>query len=128
MLATEDGLDRIFNNLVSNAVKYTPAGGKVTVKLTHVGEEAWVTVEDTGIGIPEEALRHLFEEFYRAANAKEMEREGTGLGLMIVKDLVERFGGRVAVQSTLGEGTRFTVSFPLTGETEEPALSNTPVY
>ncbi len=127
VLATEDGLDRIFNNLVSNAVKYTPAGGKVTVKLTHVGEEAWVTVEDTGIGIPEEALGHLFEEFYRAANAKEVEREGTGLGLVIVKDLVERFGGRVAVQSTLGEGTRFTVSFPLTGETEEPALSNTPV-
>jgi signal transduction histidine kinase len=72
-----------------------------------------VAVEDTGIGIPEEAMQHLFEEFYRAPNAKEIEREGTGLGLTIVKDLTTRFNGRVAVQSTPQEGTRFTVSFPV---------------
>jgi signal transduction histidine kinase len=91
----------------------------VTVKLTQVEREAWVAVVDNGIGIPEDALGHLFEEFYRAPNAKELEREGTGLGLVIVKDLVTRFGGRITVQSTLGVGTRFTVVLPLA---ENPAV------
>ena len=76
--------------------------------------EANVMVEDTGIGIPEEAMLHLFEEFYRAPNAKAIEHEGTGLGLTIVKDIVTRFSGRIAVQSTPDVGTTFTVSFPLT--------------
>jgi signal transduction histidine kinase len=113
VLATSEGLDLAFNNLVSNAVKYTPRGGRVTVTLARVDHEAQVGVEDTGIGIPEDAIQHLFEEFYRAPNARELEHEGTGLGLTIVKDLISRFGGRVAVQSTENVGTRFTVSLPL---------------
>jgi two-component system, OmpR family, phosphate regulon sensor histidine kinase PhoR len=110
--ATIDGLDRIYDNLVGNAVKYTLPNGKVILNLSHVNAEAWVTVEDTGIGISEESLSHLFEEFYRAPNARALEREGTGLGLTIVKNLVTRFGGRIAVQSTQGIGTRFTVILP----------------
>jgi len=113
VLAAPDGLDRVFNNLISNAIKYTPSGGQVTVTLSRANGEIQVAVEDTGIGIPEEAMQHLFEEFYRAPNAKEVEREGTGLGLTIVKDLTTRFGGRVAVQSTPQVGTRFTVSYPV---------------
>lgn len=113
VLATTEGLDRVFNNLVSNAVKYTPSGGRVTVTLARVDHEAHVSVEDTGIGIPEDAIQHLFEEFYRAPNARELDHEGTGLGLTIVKELVTRFGGRVAVQSTENAGTRFTVTLPL---------------
>ena len=113
VMGNAEMLDRVFNNLVSNAVKYTPLGGIISVTLSHVGSEAWVAVEDSGIGIPDEALPHLFEEFYRAPNAKEVEREGTGLGLTIVKDMVTRFGGRISVQSTLGEGTTFTVMLPL---------------
>jgi len=74
--------------------------------------QAQVEVADTGIGIPEEALPHLFEEFYRAPNAKKTE-VGTGLGLAIVKDLVERYGGRIQVKSTVGVGTTFTVTLPL---------------
>jgi signal transduction histidine kinase len=111
--ATPDGLDRIFNNLISNAVKYTPPGGRVTVSLLHEADEARVVVEDTGIGIPEEALGNLFEEFYRAPNARAVEREGTGLGLTIARDLLTRLGGRIAVQSQEGHGTCFTVTLPL---------------
>jgi two-component system phosphate regulon sensor histidine kinase PhoR len=110
---TEEGLDRIFVNLVANAVKYTPSGGLVVVSLEAVGDEVQVAVSDTGIGIPEEALPHLFEEFYRAPNARQMNEVGTGLGLAIVKDLVDRYGGRVEVQSAVGEGTTFTVAFPV---------------
>jgi len=117
VMASPEGLDRIFNNLISNAVKYTPREGKVTVTLSRSDDDdARIVVEDTGIGIPEEAMEHLFEEFYRAPNAKEFEREGTGLGLTIVKDLVTRFGGRITVHSTPGAGTRFTVSLPLVSE------------
>ena len=109
---TEEGLDRIFVNVVGNAVKYTPPGGAVTVSVQPVDGRAQVEVSDTGIGIPEAALPHLFEEFYRAPNAKKAE-VGTGLGLAIVKDLVECYGGRVQVKSTVGVGTTFTVTLPL---------------
>jgi signal transduction histidine kinase len=118
VLADPDSLDRIFNNLVSNAVKYTQAGGKVTVTIAKDDSQARVTVADTGIGIPEEALPHLFEEFYRAPNAKKIEQEGTGLGLTIVKDAVTRLGGEISVKSKLGEGTVFTVLLPLVSQPE----------
>ncbi|MFQ6101276.1 MAG: ATP-binding protein [Anaerolineae bacterium] len=110
---TEEGLDRIFVNLVGNAVKYTPSGGSVTVSLRREGDEILVEVADTGIGIPEEALPHLFEEFYRAPNAKALDEVGTGLGLPIVKDLVERYGGRIEIESRVGQGSTFTVTFPI---------------
>jgi signal transduction histidine kinase len=112
-MASPESLDRIFNNLLANAVKYTPQWGKVTVTLSQIGDDARIAVEDTGIGIPEEAMVHLFEEFYRAPNAKEFDREGSGLGLTIIKDLVARLGGWISVHSTPGVGTRFTVSLPL---------------
>lgn len=116
---TEEGLDRIFVNLVGNAVKYTLPGGSVTVSLRRVraadgpAEGIQVEVADTGIGIPEEALPHLFDEFYRAPNAKAFEEVGTGLGLTIVKDLVDQYGGRIELESTVGQGSTFTVTFPL---------------
>jgi len=110
--ATEQGVDRILNNLVSNAIKYTPSGGRVSIVLAVERNCANLQVADTGIGIPEESLKHLFEEFYRAPNAKAQEKEGTGLGLAITKDLVTRFGGHISVQSKLGHGTTFTVTLP----------------
>jgi signal transduction histidine kinase len=113
VMGTEDGLDRIFVNLVGNAVKYTPSGGAVKVIVQLINEHARVEVTDTGIGIPAEALPHLFEEFYRAPNAKKLAEVGTGLGLAIVKGLVDRYGGRIQVDSTVGKGTTFTVTFPL---------------
>jgi signal transduction histidine kinase len=110
--ATNEDVDRILNNLVSNAVKYTPSGGRVSVQLHCVQDEACLEVSDTGIGIPPESMPHLFEEFYRAPNAKAQEKEGTGLGLAIIKDLVARYGGRIAVQSKVGKGTKFSVTWP----------------
>ena len=121
VMATKDGIDRIFNNLISNAVKYTPPEGKVTVRLANVDEEVQVAVEDTGIGIPEEAMQHLFEEFFRAPNAKEMEREGTGLGLTIVKDLITHLGGHISVKSTQNVGSQFTVTLPVYVEESKEA-------
>jgi len=114
--ASEEGLDRIFVNLVDNAVKYTPAGGSVRVSLGRKDEEIQVAVSDNGIGIPKEALSHLYEEFYRARNAKKVDAVGTGLGLAIVKDLVDRYNGRIEVESELGQGTTFTVAFPVLRE------------
>ncbi len=113
VLATAEGLDRVFNNLISNAVKYTPAGGKVTVSLSLKEKTFQIDVADTGIGIPEESLSHMIEEFFRAPNAREMDREGTGLGLPIVRDIVNSYGGKIQVESQLGKGTCFTVTLPL---------------
>jgi len=112
--ATVDGMDRILDNLISNAIKYTPTGGRVIVTLSGLDDSAQINIEDTGIGIPENSMEHLFEEFYRAPNARALEQQGTGLGLVIVKDLVSRFSGRIAVHSKPDVGTRFTVSLPLT--------------
>ncbi len=110
---TEEGLDSVFSNLVSNAVKYTPSGGRVLVTMRATGDEVVVQVADTGIGIPAEAIPHLFEEFYRAPNAKAADEAGTGLGLAIVRDLVERYSGTIDVDSEEGKGSTFTVTLPI---------------
>ena len=107
-----DEVDRILDNLVGNAVKYTPTG-EVRLRLERIGDRARLQVRDTGIGIPPEAIPHLFQEFYRAPNAKEIEESGTGLGLSIVKDLVERYGGSIEVDSAPAQGTTFTLTLPL---------------
>ena len=100
-------------NLVSNAVKYTPAGGAIDIALAAAGGEVLWRIRDTGIGIPKEAQPRLFEKFYRADNVFAMETEGTGLGLYLVRLLVERFGGRVWCESEEGQGATFY--FTLTG-------------
>ncbi len=115
VVGSEQGFGRIFINLIGNAIKYTPAGGRVAVRMERRGAEAVVAVEDTGMGIPDVDFPHLFEEFYRASNAKETGIQGTGLGLAIVKDLVERYGGHVTLHSRVGEGTTVTVTLPLSG-------------
>lgn len=109
--ASVEGLDRIFVNLVGNAIKYTPSGGSVTVSLGRANDHIQVCVSDTGIGIPADSIPHLFDEFYRAPNAKEF-AVGTGIGLAIVKDLVGQYQGTIDVESTVGEGTTFTITFP----------------
>lgn len=106
-------LDRLLNNLVSNAIKYTQVG-EVCLHLEQRDDFAYLTVTDTGIGIPKEAIPHLFDEFFRAENAKALpETIGTGLGLAITKDLVERYKGKIGVESAEGQGTTFTIILPL---------------
>lgn len=111
--ATPDGLAQVFGNLIGNAVKYTPQGGRVSVSMAQQTSAASVRVADTGIGIPEADMVHLWEEFYRASNARRSGIVGTGLGLSIVKHLVQTFDGLIGVQSTEGKGTTFTVTLPL---------------
>lgn len=105
-------LDRMLSNLVSNAVKYTQAG-EVQLSLAKDDSYARIVVADTGIGIPEEALPHLFDEFFRARNAKELQEAGTGLGMAITKDLIERYNGQIEVHSAEGQGTTFVIKLPL---------------
>jgi K+-sensing histidine kinase KdpD len=114
VMAAERLLDDLFSNLISNAIKYTPAGGRITVGLS-AGEEDKIRLEvtDTGIGIPEEAVLHLFTEFFRAENAKTHTEVGTGLGLVIVKEILDRLKGTVSVDSRIGEGTTVTCHFPI---------------
>lgn len=114
VLAQSRMIDDLFSNLISNAIKYTPDGGKVTVRLTHPAPESIVfEVTDTGVGIPEADVPRLFTEFFRAENAKEMTEEGTGLGLSIVKEILDRLGGTVRVKSQLGCGTTFACTLPV---------------
>lgn len=125
VVATKDGLSQVFGNLIGNAVKYTPAGGKVEVRLERQGQTAVVTIKDSGIGIPKEDMVHLWEEFYRASNARQSSIVGTGLGLSIAKRWVETFNGLISVQSREGQGTTFTVTFPLAGSPAESGASST---
>jgi signal transduction histidine kinase len=111
-LAAEEDMHRLLGNLLENAVTYTPAGGEVSVALRGDASGITLVVSDTGIGIPSEAMPRIFEEFYRGPNAKAMGREGTGLGLSLVKRIVELYHGQVRVESTLGKGTTFTVTLP----------------
>jgi len=108
----EEGILEILTNLVSNAVKYTPEGGRVDVR-TSLNESAIVCeVRDTGIGIPSDELDRIFDEFYRASNARQLKREGTGLGLSIVKEIARNLGGGVSAESELGRGTTVTFTLP----------------
>lgn len=114
VLAQSRMIDDLFSNLISNALKYTPSGGKVTVRLSHPSPDSVVfEVADTGVGIPEADVPHLFTEFFRAENAKEMTEEGTGLGLSIVKEILDRLGGTVRVKSQLGCGTHIACTLPV---------------
>jgi signal transduction histidine kinase len=108
----EDSLERMVTNLVSNAVKYTPGGGAVSAKAWSEADQIYLEVSDSGIGIPEDALPRIFSEFYRAQNARSLDVDGTGLGLALVKDVVELHGGQISVQSRVGEGSTFRVSLP----------------
>jgi signal transduction histidine kinase len=107
-----DDLDIIMTNLIDNAIKYTERGGKIDIDNTVTEKEIIIKISDTGIGIGENDINKIFHEFYRAKNAKDVEHEGTGLGLPIVKNLIKRYYGNIDVQSTLGKGTTITVSFP----------------
>lgn len=113
-------LKQVLYNLLSNAVRYTPAGGVITIETCFSPREVRLSVADTGIGIPEADLYHVFDEFYQAENRSLMERGGVGLGLPLSKKLVEAHGGRIELQSRRGEGTTVTIHLPLQTADSEP--------
>jgi len=112
ILADRNSMEGIFTNLVSNAIKYTPEGGKVWVTLGDEGGFVKATVSDTGIGIKKTDLPRIFDKFYRVKTIETRQIVGTGLGLSIVKSIVDAHLGSISVESEDGGGTTFTVSFP----------------
>lgn len=105
-------LRQVFENVLGNAIKYSPEGSVVDVRVTETDRTVRISVHDQGIGIPSDEMKFLFERFTRATNAKRSKIKGTGLGLYLAKTLVERHGGNIQVQSKLGEGSTFTVVLP----------------
>ena len=112
ILILEDDLYQIVFNLMENGIKYNLQGGHLTVHLRRVDDNAVLTVTDTGMGIPEEAIGHVFERFYRVDKARSRATGGSGLGLAIVRSIVQRNRGEISVSSVVGQGTTFTVVFP----------------
>ena len=111
-------LERVLVNLVGNAIKFTPDGGRVEVRLAVEADEAVVVVSDTGVGIAEDDVERLFGRFFRASSALENAIQGTGLGLAIAHSIVTAHGGTIGVESTPGEGTTMTVRLPLEHDDE----------
>jgi heavy metal sensor kinase len=111
-------LDQAFSNLVENAIKYTPRGGKVTVTTEEKESSVMVTVSDSGIGIPEDDIPHLFERFYRVDKERSRRAGGTGLGLSITEWIVKAHKGTISVKSTPGSGSSFIVALPKDGDRE----------
>jgi len=121
VLGDAQWLKQALINLLDNALHYTPSGGAVTVRLRSVGEGVAVAVEDTGHGIEPEHLPHLFERFYRTDWARAKDSGGTGLGLPIVKEIVEAHGGTVSVTSQVDKGSVFTLCLPVLTHPAIPA-------
>ncbi len=113
VFADPRALESVFNNLVSNAVKYTPQKGWIRVSAWQESSEIVVCVEDNGYGMEEEARKRIFERFYRVKDEKTRFISGTGLGLPIVKGILDDLGGSISVQSELGEGSLFQVRLPI---------------
>ena len=125
----EGRISQVLINLLSNARKYSRKGSPITVTLQQSGYETMISVRDMGVGIPSEALPHIFEQFYRVPGIEPQngERAGTGLGLYISRKIVERHGGRIEVQSTPGSGSSFTVILPIyVDPQQEEAVSSSP--
>ncbi len=114
IVADEDKVDQILTNLTSNAIKYSPEGGKVTIKGSYDDGRVLIAVSDEGIGIPKEHLSKVFDRFHRVDNRDTREVGGTGIGLFLVKHLVDAHGGEVWIDSEVGKGTTFTFSLPKT--------------
>ena len=104
---------RTMGNLVENALKYNRESGSVSISAEIRGEKVWIRVSDTGIGISQEELTHIFEPFYRVDQSRSRAVGGAGLGLSLVKDIVEKHGGEISVESVAGEGTVFLLCFPV---------------
>ncbi|HTO73876.1 MAG TPA: ATP-binding protein, partial [Gemmatimonadales bacterium] len=121
LIADPQAVRQILTNLVDNALRYTPPGGRVTIASRHDHDDTVIEVRDTGSGIPAEHLPRLFERFYRVDPSRSRAEGGTGLGLAIVKHLVEAHGGLCTAESTLGQGTVIRIRIPDPAPEDVPA-------
>ena len=110
--ADRERIIQVAMNLLSNALRYTPQNGKIEVETLETEAESILRVKDNGIGIPEQELPYIFERFYRTDKSRNRKTGGTGIGLTIAKSIVESHGGKITVESTVGEGSSFTVLLP----------------
>lgn len=115
LTADRSQINRVLINIIGNALKFTPQGGKITVSARAAGSGIQMDVSDTGCGMPQEALDKIFEEFYRVDNAVNQGVKGTGLGLSLVKHIIEAHGGRIWVKSEIGKGSTFSFTTPMAG-------------
>ena len=113
ILGDKGKISQVFNNLISNAIKYSPDGGNIYVTVYEEGANLKISIKDEGLGIPADALDKLFTKFFRVDNSDRRKIGGTGLGLAIVKEIMKAHHGEISIQSMLKEGSTFTVSFPL---------------
>ncbi len=112
-------VEQVLMNMVSNAIKYTPDGGHISLSAGFDGDMVWASVRDDGIGIPKEDVDRVFDRFYRVDKARSRESGGTGLGLSIAQEIVMRHGGEIGLESQLGKGTTITVRLPVGGPADE---------
>jgi signal transduction histidine kinase len=110
VIGDKSGLQQVFINLINNAVKFSRQGGSVNIVVSENEIEVLIEIVDSGVGIPQQAIPHLFERFYRAKNVTIAEIPGSGIGLYIVKSIVETLGGTIQVNSVVDQGTTFIVS------------------
>jgi signal transduction histidine kinase len=115
ILADRGVVEVVLNNLIDNAIKFTPQGGRIGITVERHRQEVWVCVSDNGIGISEEQLDRIFGRFYQIESPNRRQHEGIGLGLAIAKELIELHQGRIWVQSQEGEGSTFFIALPLVG-------------
>jgi signal transduction histidine kinase len=114
--ADPGNIEKVLNNLISNAINYTPGGGRVTVSARPAGRFVEIRVSDTGVGIPPEELPKIFDKFYRVKHPKTRHVTGTGLGLSLVKGILDGYCGKIEVESVPEQGTSFRVLLPLMQE------------
>lgn len=113
IFADKERIEQVITNIIGNAIKYTPDGGSIRVSVSEKDEGSYcVSVSDTGVGIPEEDLGHIFERFYRVDKSRSTDAGGTGLGLSIAKDIIDAHGGEIAMESEYGKGTTVTIVLP----------------
>ena len=124
VLADPIRLPEVITNLVANAINYTNAGGNVTVSIATSPNEITTSVTDTGVGIPKEAMPHMFSKFFRVSNQTQQASKGTGLGLYIAKSIIEKLDGKIWVESELGKGSKFSFTLPVAERISTGVINN----